>query len=187
MTVCFITSPVSEWDAVFAPSRKTICVVKCHIHEEHQVELYDKGVFLGRRVIKFKHWTYPTRKHLTKTQKTADSDPYRVLLIVIRLQNLPYLLSCLPQFTKNNFLHQRLIAQAGSLHWTEGKTYLPLTWKVWFLQAIQEVQKIYEDIYDEYMKNPGKVNRTIYHYHLAVSSSPELKCFVLLFYYHIII
>uniref|UniRef100_A0A8B9VPN5 Tetraspanin 2 n=1 Tax=Anas zonorhyncha TaxID=75864 RepID=A0A8B9VPN5_9AVES len=43
--------------------------------------------------------------------------------------------------------------------------------------AIQEVQKIYEDIYDEYMKNPGKVNRTIYHYHLAVSSSPELKCF----------
>ncbi|KAI6072672.1 Tetraspanin-2 isoform X1 [Aix galericulata] len=33
--------------------------------------------------------------------------------------------------------------------------------------AIQEVQKIYEDIYDEYMKNPGKVNRTIYHYHLA--------------------
>lgn len=131
--------------------------------------------------------SYPTKKHLTKTQKTADSDPYRVLLIVIRLQNLPYLLSCLPQFTKNNFLHQRLMAQAGSLHWTEGKTYLPLTWKVWFLQAIQEVQKIYEDIYDEYMKNPGKVNRTIYHYHLAVSSSPELKCFVLLFYYHIII
>ncbi|XP_040392039.1 tetraspanin-2 isoform X3 [Cygnus olor] len=34
--------------------------------------------------------------------------------------------------------------------------------------AIQEVQKIYEDIYDEYMKNPGKVNRTIYHYHLAL-------------------
>ncbi|CAM9847819.1 unnamed protein product [Bubo scandiacus] len=34
--------------------------------------------------------------------------------------------------------------------------------------AIQEAQKIYEDIYDDYMKNPGgKVNRTIYHYHLA--------------------
>ncbi|XP_074781641.1 tetraspanin-2 isoform X4 [Athene noctua] len=34
--------------------------------------------------------------------------------------------------------------------------------------AIQESQKIYEDIYDDYMKNPGgKVNRTIYHYHLA--------------------
>ncbi|OXB68459.1 hypothetical protein ASZ78_000396 [Callipepla squamata] len=41
--------------------------------------------------------------------------------------------------------------------------------------AIQEAQKIYEDIYDEYMKNPGKVNRTIYHYHLAVSSHPELQ------------
>uniref|UniRef100_A0A669QFT1 Tetraspanin 2 n=1 Tax=Phasianus colchicus TaxID=9054 RepID=A0A669QFT1_PHACC len=41
--------------------------------------------------------------------------------------------------------------------------------------AIQEAQKIYEDIYEEYMKNPGKVNRTIYHYHLAVSSHPELK------------
>uniref|UniRef100_A0A8C0HMY3 Tetraspanin 2 n=1 Tax=Buteo japonicus TaxID=224669 RepID=A0A8C0HMY3_9AVES len=41
--------------------------------------------------------------------------------------------------------------------------------------AIQEAQKIYEDIYDDYMKNPGgKVNRTIYHYHLAVSSPPEL-------------
>ncbi|XP_030321529.1 tetraspanin-2 [Calypte anna] len=37
--------------------------------------------------------------------------------------------------------------------------------------AIQEAQKIYEDIYDDYMKNPGgKVNMTIYHYHLA------LKC-----------
>ncbi|XP_075030479.1 tetraspanin-2 [Calonectris borealis] len=35
--------------------------------------------------------------------------------------------------------------------------------------AIQEAQKIYEDIYDDYMKNPGgKVNRTIYHYHLAL-------------------
>uniref|UniRef100_A0A803XM51 Tetraspanin-2 n=1 Tax=Meleagris gallopavo TaxID=9103 RepID=A0A803XM51_MELGA len=34
--------------------------------------------------------------------------------------------------------------------------------------AIQEAQKIYEDIYEEYMKNPGKVNRTIYHYHLAL-------------------
>ncbi|XP_072212329.1 tetraspanin-2 [Excalfactoria chinensis] len=34
--------------------------------------------------------------------------------------------------------------------------------------AIQEAQRIYEDIYDEYMKNPGKVNRTIYHYHLAL-------------------
>ncbi|KAK4809290.1 hypothetical protein QYF61_023283 [Mycteria americana] len=35
--------------------------------------------------------------------------------------------------------------------------------------AIQEAQKIYEDIYDDYMKNPGgEVNRTIYHYHLAL-------------------
>ncbi|KAM9268310.1 tetraspanin-2 [Morus bassanus] len=35
--------------------------------------------------------------------------------------------------------------------------------------AIQEVQKIYEDVYDDYMKNPGgKVNRTIYRYHLAL-------------------
>ncbi|KAM6114422.1 tetraspanin-2 [Phoenicopterus ruber ruber] len=35
--------------------------------------------------------------------------------------------------------------------------------------AIQEAQKIYEDIYDDYMKNPaGKVNRTIYRYHLAL-------------------
>uniref|UniRef100_A0A8C6J559 Uncharacterized protein n=1 Tax=Melopsittacus undulatus TaxID=13146 RepID=A0A8C6J559_MELUD len=34
--------------------------------------------------------------------------------------------------------------------------------------AIQEAQKIYEDIYDDYMKNPGgKVNRTIYHLHMA--------------------
>ncbi|NXP70868.1 TSN2 protein, partial [Ramphastos sulfuratus] len=35
--------------------------------------------------------------------------------------------------------------------------------------AVQEAQKIYEDIYDDYMKNPGgKVNRTIYHLHLAL-------------------
>ncbi|XP_065554825.1 tetraspanin-2 isoform X2 [Lathamus discolor] len=35
--------------------------------------------------------------------------------------------------------------------------------------AIQEAQKIYEDIYDDYMKNPGgKVNRTIYHLHMAL-------------------
>ncbi|NXK50431.1 TSN2 protein, partial [Chauna torquata] len=34
--------------------------------------------------------------------------------------------------------------------------------------AIQEAQKIYEDVYDEYMKNPGKVNRTIYRYHFAL-------------------
>ncbi|KAM6370304.1 tetraspanin-2 isoform 1-T1 [Pluvialis apricaria] len=35
--------------------------------------------------------------------------------------------------------------------------------------AIQEAQKIYEDAYDDYMKNPvGKVNSTIYHYHLAL-------------------
>ncbi|KAK2526545.1 Tspan2 [Columba guinea] len=35
--------------------------------------------------------------------------------------------------------------------------------------AIQEAQKIYEDIYDDYMKNPGgKVNKTIYHYHVAL-------------------
>ncbi|PKU42435.1 tetraspanihypothetical protein [Limosa lapponica baueri] len=34
--------------------------------------------------------------------------------------------------------------------------------------AIQEAQKIYEDAYDDYMKNPvGKVNSTIYHYHSA--------------------
>ncbi|NXE50289.1 TSN2 protein, partial [Casuarius casuarius] len=34
--------------------------------------------------------------------------------------------------------------------------------------AIQEAQKIYEDIYDDYMKNPEKVNGTIYHYHSAL-------------------
>ncbi|KFP16417.1 Tetraspanin-2, partial [Egretta garzetta] len=35
--------------------------------------------------------------------------------------------------------------------------------------AIQEGQKIYEDVYDDYMKNPGgEVNRTIYKYHLAL-------------------
>ncbi|KFQ18061.1 Tetraspanin-2, partial [Merops nubicus] len=35
--------------------------------------------------------------------------------------------------------------------------------------AIQEAQKIYEDVYDDYMKNPeGKVNSTIYRYHLAL-------------------
>ncbi|XP_014804027.1 PREDICTED: tetraspanin-2 [Calidris pugnax] len=35
--------------------------------------------------------------------------------------------------------------------------------------AIQEAQKIYEDVYDDYMKNPvGKVNSTIYHYHSAL-------------------
>ncbi|XP_037266297.1 tetraspanin-2 isoform X3 [Falco biarmicus] len=35
--------------------------------------------------------------------------------------------------------------------------------------AIQEAQKIYEDIYDDYMKNPGgEVNRTIFRYHLAL-------------------
>lgn len=78
------------------------------------------------------------------------------------------------------------MTQAGSLHWIGGKTYLPLTWKVWFLQAIQEAQKIYEDVYDDYMKNPGaKVNSTIYRYHLAVSSPPELQYLVLLLYCHI--
>ncbi|POI32190.1 hypothetical protein CIB84_004058 [Bambusicola thoracicus] len=51
--------------------------------------------------------------------------------------------------------------------------------------AIQEAQRIYEDIYDEYVKNPGKVNRTIYHYHLAVSNHPELKCLALLLYCHL--
>ncbi|XP_068774464.1 tetraspanin-2 isoform X1 [Struthio camelus] len=34
--------------------------------------------------------------------------------------------------------------------------------------AIQEAQKIYEDIYDDYMKSPEKVNGTIYHYHSAL-------------------
>ncbi|NXK65031.1 TSN2 protein, partial [Sylvietta virens] len=35
--------------------------------------------------------------------------------------------------------------------------------------AIQEAQKIYEDAYEEYMKNPvGKFNSTIYHYHVAL-------------------
>ncbi|NXF71428.1 TSN2 protein, partial [Sclerurus mexicanus] len=35
--------------------------------------------------------------------------------------------------------------------------------------AIQEAQKIYEDAYDDYMKNPaGKVNSTIYRYHVAL-------------------
>ncbi|KFP89019.1 Tetraspanin-2, partial [Acanthisitta chloris] len=35
--------------------------------------------------------------------------------------------------------------------------------------AIQEAQKIYEDAYDDYMKNPaGKFNSTIYHYHVAL-------------------
>lgn len=76
------------------------------------------------------------------------------------------------------------MTQAGNLHSIESKTYLPLTWQVWFLQAIQEAQKIYEDVYEEYMKNPGKVNRTLYHYHLAVSSHPELKHLVLLLYCH---
>uniref|UniRef100_A0A8D2NZU9 Tetraspanin 2 n=1 Tax=Zosterops lateralis melanops TaxID=1220523 RepID=A0A8D2NZU9_ZOSLA len=33
--------------------------------------------------------------------------------------------------------------------------------------AIQEAQKIYEDAYEDYMKNPvGKVNSTIYRYHV---------------------
>uniref|UniRef100_A0A8C6ZRB3 Tetraspanin 2 n=1 Tax=Nothoprocta perdicaria TaxID=30464 RepID=A0A8C6ZRB3_NOTPE len=31
--------------------------------------------------------------------------------------------------------------------------------------VIQEAQKLYEDIYDDYMKNPEKVNGTIYRYH----------------------
>ncbi|NWW67127.1 TSN2 protein, partial [Ifrita kowaldi] len=35
--------------------------------------------------------------------------------------------------------------------------------------AIQEAQKIYDDAYEDYMKNPaGKVNRTIYRYHVAL-------------------
>ncbi|NXM78806.1 TSN2 protein, partial [Serilophus lunatus] len=35
--------------------------------------------------------------------------------------------------------------------------------------AIQEAQKIYEDVYDDYMKNPvGKVNSTIYRFHVAL-------------------
>ncbi|NXH98281.1 TSN2 protein, partial [Pachycephala philippinensis] len=35
--------------------------------------------------------------------------------------------------------------------------------------AIQEVQKIYDDAYEDYMKNPvGKVNSTIYRYHMAL-------------------
>ncbi|KAJ7408656.1 Tetraspanin-2 [Willisornis vidua] len=35
-------------------------------------------------------------------------------------------------------------------------------------KAVQEAQKIYEDAYDDYMKNPvGKVNSTIYRYHVA--------------------
>ncbi|NWW39540.1 TSN2 protein, partial [Panurus biarmicus] len=35
--------------------------------------------------------------------------------------------------------------------------------------AIQEAQKIYEDAYEDYMKNPvGKVNSTIYRYHVAL-------------------
>uniref|UniRef100_A0A8C3MGQ4 Uncharacterized protein n=1 Tax=Geospiza parvula TaxID=87175 RepID=A0A8C3MGQ4_GEOPR len=39
--------------------------------------------------------------------------------------------------------------------------------------AIQEAQKIYEDAYEDYMKNPvGKVNSTIYRYHVAVSTPP---------------
>lgn len=55
--------------------------------------------------------------------------------------------------------------------WTGGKTDVQLTQKVWFLQAIQEAQKIYEDAYEDYMKNPvGKVNSTIYRYHVAVST-----------------
>ncbi|KAF4800534.1 Tetraspanin-2 [Turdus rufiventris] len=34
--------------------------------------------------------------------------------------------------------------------------------------AIQEAQKIYEDAYEDYMKNPvGKMNSTIYRYHVA--------------------
>ncbi|KFV94624.1 Tetraspanin-2, partial [Eurypyga helias] len=42
--------------------------------------------------------------------------------------------------------------------------------------AIQEVQKIYEDVYDDYMKNPGgKVNRTIYQYHMALSACGRAK------------
>ncbi|NWI20199.1 TSN2 protein, partial [Crypturellus soui] len=36
--------------------------------------------------------------------------------------------------------------------------------------VIQEAQKLYEDVYDDYMKNPEKVNGTIYRYHAA------LKC-----------
>ncbi|KAI1230926.1 hypothetical protein IHE44_0008360 [Lamprotornis superbus] len=39
--------------------------------------------------------------------------------------------------------------------------------------AIQEAQKIYEDAYEDYMKNPvGKMNSTIYRYHVAVSTPP---------------
>ncbi|NXE99050.1 TSN2 protein, partial [Menura novaehollandiae] len=35
--------------------------------------------------------------------------------------------------------------------------------------AIQEAQKIYEDAYEDYMKNPvGKVNSTIYRYHVVL-------------------
>ncbi|NXU56495.1 TSN2 protein, partial [Turnix velox] len=35
--------------------------------------------------------------------------------------------------------------------------------------AIQEAQKIYEDVYEDYMKNPvGKENSTMYHYHVAL-------------------
>ncbi|NXS11312.1 TSN2 protein, partial [Neodrepanis coruscans] len=35
--------------------------------------------------------------------------------------------------------------------------------------AIQEAQKIYEDVYDDYVKNPvGKVNSTIYRFHVAL-------------------
>ncbi|KAM8795691.1 tetraspanin-2 isoform 2-T2 [Eudromia elegans] len=34
--------------------------------------------------------------------------------------------------------------------------------------VIQEGQKLYEDIYDDYMKNPEKVNGTIYRYHSAL-------------------
>ncbi|KAL2295459.1 hypothetical protein Nmel_017872, partial [Mimus melanotis] len=35
--------------------------------------------------------------------------------------------------------------------------------------AIQEAQKIYEDAYEDYLKNPvGKVNSTIYRYHMAL-------------------
>ncbi|NWV43742.1 TSN2 protein, partial [Grantiella picta] len=35
--------------------------------------------------------------------------------------------------------------------------------------AIQEAQKIYQDAYEDYMKNPvGKVNSTIYRYHVAL-------------------
>ncbi|NXS16566.1 TSN2 protein, partial [Mystacornis crossleyi] len=35
--------------------------------------------------------------------------------------------------------------------------------------AIQEAKKIYDDAYEDYMKNPvGKVNSTIYRYHVAL-------------------